>query len=355
MVQSMAGIPQPHVLSSWASGSGSFDAAHGFAVNLFVVAALAVTGIAFVTGQRRLIRPAVIAFTILCLADWVLIEDFGFFGGLGTDPNSMIPFALLAISGYLALTGVPEAAAEPAVTAAPVSWRDRIQLASLRQSAATTSIRSVAAAGAVGVIILGAAPMAAAQASPVADTILAQAIDGSSAPLDYPAPSFRLTDQHGRAVTLASMRGKVILLTFLDDTCTVDCPLIAQEFRQAGQQLAHSQHVELVAINYNPLYTQLSYIQAFDHQEHLDGIANWRYLTGTPAQLRQIWHSYGVAPAEVLPAGSMIGHGDYAFVIDQAGHMRRELDFDTGPGTQATKSSFAAELTDAAQQLLGKS
>jgi hypothetical protein len=51
----------------------------------------------------------------------------------------------------------------------------------------------------------------------------------------------------------------------------------------------------------------------------------------------------------------MIGHGDYAFVIDQKGHLRRELGFDTGPGTQATKSSFAAELTDAAQQLLGRS
>ena len=82
---------------------------------------------------------------------------------------------------------------------------------------------------------------------------------------------------------------------------------------------------------------------------------NWLYLTGTPAQLQQVWQHYGVAPAEILPAGSMVGHGDYAFVIDQAGHMRQELDFDPGPGTQATKSSFAAELTDAAQQLLGHS
>ena len=87
----------------------AFDEAHGFAVNLFAVAALAVIGAAFVTGRRRLVRPAVIAFTVLCLADWVLIEDFGFFGGLGTDPNSMIPFALLAVGGYLALTRVPAA------------------------------------------------------------------------------------------------------------------------------------------------------------------------------------------------------------------------------------------------------
>jgi hypothetical protein len=34
----------------------------------------------------------------------VLIQDLGFLGGLGTDPNSMIPFVLLAAGGYLALT-----------------------------------------------------------------------------------------------------------------------------------------------------------------------------------------------------------------------------------------------------------
>ena len=146
----------------------------------------------------------------------------------------------------------------------------------------------------------------------------------------------------------------MVLLTLLDDTCTSDCPLIAQEFRDAGQLLgADTRHVELVAINYNPLYTQVSYIQAFDRQEGLATVPNWLYLTGTRAQLEQVWRHYGAAPAEILPAGSMIGHGDYAFVIDQSGHLRRELGFDPGPGTQATKSSFAAELTDAAQQLLG--
>lgn len=354
MTGSMAQTPQPGLLSAWIRAFTGFDEAHGFAVNLIAVAALALIGTAFLTGQRRLARPAVIAFTMLCLADWVLIEDFGFFGGLGTDPNSMIPFALLAISGYLGLTSatVPAAAA-PSQPVTSAGWRDRMRPAALRRSAATASFSTVASAGALGLIILGAAPMAAAQANPVADPILAEAINGSSAPLDFPAPAFSLTDEHGRTVTLASLRGKVVLLTFLDDTCSVDCPLIAQEFRQAGQLLGDTQHVELVAINYNPIYTQVSYIQAFNRQEGLATVPNWLFLTGTRAQLEQVWRRYGAAPAEILPAGSMIGHGDYAFVIDQAGHLRRELGFDTGPGTQATKSSFAAELTDAARQLLG--
>ena len=373
MTHDMAQTPQPGFLAAWVSAFTSFDQAHGFAVNLFAVVALALIGAAFLTGQRRLARPALIAFTVLCLADWVLIEDFGFFGGLGTDPNSMIPFALLAVSGYLALTpgtvpvvepaGAAAQAAEPGPAAEPVSpavpaagWRDRVRPASLRRSVAAVSFPTVVSLGALGLIILGAAPMAAAQASPVADPILAEAINGSSAPLNVPAPAFSLTDQHGQTVTLAGLRGKVVLLTFLDDTCTTDCPLIAQEFRQAGQLLgADSRRVELVAVNYNPLNTQVSYIQAFNRQEGLADVPNWRYLTGTRAQLQQVWRHYGVPPAEILPGGSMIGHGDYAFVIDQAGHLRRELGFDTGPGTQATKSSFAAELTGAAQQLLGHS
>ncbi len=209
--------------------------------------------------------------------------------------------------------------------------------------------------GAIGLIILGAAPMAAAQANPVADTILAQAIDGSAAPLNYRAPAFTLTDQHGRTVTLASLRGKVVLLTFLDPVCTSDCPLEAQEFRQAGQLLgAAGRQVELVAIVANPVNYQIGYTRAFDQQERLAGVPNWLYLTGSLAQLRAVWRGYGIA-ADIEPAGAMIGHSEVAFAIDRAGQVRRELAFDPGPGTAATKSSFAAELAGIARQLLGQS
>ncbi len=363
MTASMAGTPQPHVLSAWINAFTTFDEAHGFAVNLFVVAALAVTGAAFLTGRPRLIRPVLIGFTVLCLADWVLVEDFGFFGGLGTDPNSMLPMVLLAVAGYLALARAPAAAAEPAAAGVPgASWRDRARLArdrirpeAVRRSITGAPIQSVAAVGAIGVIILGAAPMAVAQASPVADTILAQSIDGNSTPVNYPARPFTLTDQHGRTVTLAGLRGKVVLLTFIDPVCTSTCPIIGQEFRQAGQLLgADSRRVELVGIVANPVDTQLGYTRAYDRQDHLAGVPNWLYLSGTLPQLQQAWLNYGIA-VQTEPAGSMIGHSEEAFVIDQAGHVRQELGFDPGPGTAATKSSFAAELTDAARQLLGQS
>jgi cytochrome oxidase Cu insertion factor (SCO1/SenC/PrrC family) len=367
MTASMAPTPQPHLLSSWINAFTGFDEAHGFAVNLFVVIALAVIGVIFLNGRPRLIRPAVIAFVVLCLADWVLIEDFGFFGGLGTDPNSMIPFILFATAGYLALVSAPEPAAVPEQAAAPHSteaetvrsrlagWPSRLRGAFAPGSLASARLGSVAAVGAIGTIILGAVPMAAAQASPVADTILAQAVDGSNAPLNFAASPFRLTDQSGRPVSLASLRGKVLLLTFLDPVCTSDCPLIAQEFKQAGRLLkADAKRVELVAIVANPVDYQLGYTQAFDRQEGLTGVRNWLYLTGSLTQLEQVWKNYGVA-ADIEPAGAMIGHTEITLAIDQHGRVRYEMGFDPGPGTAATESSFAAELSDTARQLLGSS
>jgi cytochrome oxidase Cu insertion factor (SCO1/SenC/PrrC family) len=144
-----------------------------------------------------------------------------------------------------------------------------------------------------------------------------------------------------------------VLLTFLDPVCTSDCPLIAQEFRQANQLLgASARHVELVAIVANPIYRQLEYTQAFDRQEKLASLPNWRYLTGTLPQLKQVWQRYSVA-ADITPAGGMIGHSDIAYVIDAAGRTRQELNFDPGPGTASSQSSFAGELSTAARQVLG--
>ena len=112
----------------------------------------------------------------------------------------------------------------------------------------------------------------------------------SVAPLNFAASPFTLTDQHGKQVSLASLRGKVVLLTFLDPVCTSDCPLIAQEFREADQVLgAKAQNVELVAVVNNRVYHSVADTRAFDLQEGLFAVPNWLYLTGTLPQLKKVW------------------------------------------------------------------
>ncbi|HEY2307739.1 MAG TPA: hypothetical protein VGI05_17845 [Streptosporangiaceae bacterium] len=192
MTASMAQTSQPGFLAAWVRAFTSFDQAHGFAVNLCAVIVPATVGLVLLAARPlHGARPAVLRATVVflaaaCLADWVLIEDLGFFGGLGTDPNSMIPLLLLVVVGYLALTPAPAAAPAgagapvPAAAAGPSAgtrWRDRFRPASLRRAIGAASVRSVVSAAAVGVILLGAVPMAAAQASSATDP----AVAGSSA------------------------------------------------------------------------------------------------------------------------------------------------------------------------------
>jgi cytochrome oxidase Cu insertion factor (SCO1/SenC/PrrC family) len=402
MIQSMASTSQPHLLEVIVSGFGHFTQHHGFAVNLVAVVVLAAAGAAFgLSAARpdlRLARIAVIVAAVFCLADWVLVEDLGFLGGLGTDPNNMIPLILLFTSGYLGLAPAPALApalaggragvtapAVPAVPEAAVSAAaagtsnapasgsaaagapatvgartapagSRAWLAGPVRAFAGAPLRVIAGIAALGVIIVGAAPMAFATVNKTADPITAEAISGSfNGELSTPAPNFTLTSQSGRPVSLASLRGKVVLLAFLDPVCTIDCPVIAAEMRAADTLLgSRARDVELVAVVANPAYNSLAYTRAFDQQEGLDSVPNWLYLTGSVNQLATVWHSFGIE-VEDLPGGAMAAHNDLAFVISAKGVVQQELSDDPGPGTNASQSSFSSLFADSVLKSIGPS
>jgi cytochrome oxidase Cu insertion factor (SCO1/SenC/PrrC family) len=364
MIQSMTGTPQPHALEVLVSGFGNFTESHGFAVNLVAVLALAAAGAGFcVSAARadlRLARIAVIGAAAFCLADWVLVEDLGFLGGQGTDPNSMIPLILLFTAGYLGLSRQPAAdtaavadavdeGPDPARARRPPGW-----VAGPALAFAGAPLRVIAGIAALGVIIVGAAPMAFAAVNKTADPITAEALSGTNGELDTPAPNFTLTSQDGRQVSLASLRGKVVLLSFLDPVCTTDCPVIASEMRVADVLLgSKAADAELVSVVANPTYTSLAYTRAFDVQEGLNTVPNWLYLTGTVSQLATVWHYFGIE-VEDLPAGAMAAHNDIAFVISAKGVLQQEISDDPGPGTDATQSSFSSMLADSVLQSIGQ-
>jgi cytochrome oxidase Cu insertion factor (SCO1/SenC/PrrC family) len=205
------------------------------------------------------------------------------------------------------------------------------------------AFRFIAALAALGIVLVGAVPITVAAASPNADPILATAVDGAPDTLHDKAPTFDLVDQHDRPVSLASLRGKTVALTFLDPVCTSDCPLIAQEFHQTDERLGSQRSkVDFVAVVANPIYRSISFTNAFDRQEGLTHVGNWLYLTGSVSQLRRVWNSYGVL-VQSAGAGAMIAHSDLAFVIDAHGHERAEMEDDPGTGGQQS-SSFTSLL-----------
>jgi cytochrome oxidase Cu insertion factor (SCO1/SenC/PrrC family) len=260
----------------------------------------------------------------------------------------MVPWVVLLWTGYRAATSQEDFSPErPVAPARPVTR----SLASARPLA---SAYSVAAIGALGMTLVGVVPLAAASLSPHADPLIARSIAGAPRPVNRPAPDFDLVSQSGQPVSLASLRGTVTLLTFLDPRCTDDCP-VATELKEASALLGSSaRHVRLVAIAASQRHYAAADIQALTRAQGLDTVPNWLFLTGSAAQLQRTWGKYGIFVSHMAPGASSV-MTDMVFVIDKNGQIRQEIRDNPGPGTISTRSSFATLLSEAARQTLSLS
>ena len=170
-LQAMATNSQPHWLSALIGAAARAVAAHGGAVNLVVVVVLAGTGALLLSGRRDLVTLGVGVLAVAALADWVVVQDMGFWGGVGTDPNSMLPQIALALTGLVALRAAPAPAPAPARSWAPLA----------------TAAASLVA---IAVVAVGTVPALAATLTPAASPLLAEAVGGGAHAVSAPAPGY---------------------------------------------------------------------------------------------------------------------------------------------------------------------
>ncbi len=132
------------------------------------------------------------------------------------------------------------------------------------------------------------------------------------------APPFTLRDQAGRPVSLRSYRGRVVMLAFTDAECTTVCPLTTAAMVDARRMLgAAGARVALLGIDANPQATSVADVLQYSQVHGLLG--QWRFLTGSRAQLRRVWHAYGV---DVGIEHGSITHTPALVVIDPRGRLR---------------------------------
>jgi protein SCO1/2 len=139
------------------------------------------------------------------------------------------------------------------------------------------------------------------------------------AALNGAAPAFTLTDQFGKRVSLRSLRGHVVVLSFNDPECTTICPLTTTAMLHAKALLGPAgENVDLVGIGANPEKTEVKWVRAYSRTHGM--LHKWRFLTGSLPELKHVWRAYGIEAAVVK---GMIDHTPATYVIDQRGRFSR--------------------------------
>ncbi|HEX3332700.1 MAG TPA: SCO family protein [Acidimicrobiales bacterium] len=117
--------------------------------------------------------------------------------------------------------------------------------------------------------------------------------------LDRPTPQHvQLVDQQGQSVSLASVRGKVVVLAPFLSLCQDECPLITGAFlslerdlRAAGQ----GGRVVFVEATVDPGRDTVPRLAAYQREFGAD----WQLWTGSPAAVAAFWKPFGVSYGKV--------------------------------------------------------
>jgi protein SCO1 len=107
------------------------------------------------------------------------------------------------------------------------------------------------------------------------------------------APALALHNYTGQPVSLATMRGKAVLVTFVYTHCPNVCPLIVSKLAAADRSLGpEARHLELIAVTVDPRRDTPTAIRTF--LQARGALGRMYYLLGSHRQLVRTWKAWGV-------------------------------------------------------------
>src|SRR5208283_5110339 len=131
-------------------------------------------------------------------------------------------------------------------------------------------------------------------------------------------PDITLVDQHGRNVSLASLKGKPVLFDFIYTTCPGPCLLLTAQMKQVANRLGPKLGTEarIVSITVDPEHDHPAELLAYANKQGAD-VNGWLFLTGTPEQIENVMARFNVI-RQREPDGT-VDHVLEFFLVDANG------------------------------------
>ncbi len=134
-------------------------------------------------------------------------------------------------------------------------------------------------------------------------------------------PDFTLINQDGKDFRFASLRGKVVLVTFVYTTCPDLCPLLTAKFAQIQQKLKGEKKSGyfLLSITTDPDTDKPSVLRAYGTRYGAD-LNSWAFVTGDKKKLSKVWNGFGLKVKKL--SNGQVQHIGLTVLIDREGRRR---------------------------------
>jgi protein SCO1/2 len=140
-------------------------------------------------------------------------------------------------------------------------------------------------------------------------------------PVGAQIPDFDLVDQTGAGVSLASLKGKVVAVTFIYTRCPLPdyCPRMVENFRAIRNRFAARMDRDLVllTISFDPKYDTPQMMAAYATANRAGG-PGWLFLTGDSAKIARVCDAFGI---QYFAEEGLITHSLQTAVIDRDGRL----------------------------------
>jgi protein SCO1 len=145
-------------------------------------------------------------------------------------------------------------------------------------------------------------------------------IQGGAAVPPKTAPPIDLTDQYGKKIDLAKLKGKSVLVAFLYTHCTDLCPIVAAKVHSAYALIPKAKRPLFLAVSVDPAHDTAQSAAHFNKVHRTTGEIDW--LLGSKPELQRVWRAWGVKPEHNANDPEEIEHNAEIFAIDPQGQIR---------------------------------
>lgn len=148
-------------------------------------------------------------------------------------------------------------------------------------------------------------------------------------------PELTLTDQNGRKVSLASLKGKPALFDFIYATCPGPCLVLTARMKAIADQLgaALGSQASFVSVTVDPEHDGPSALKAYAKEQGADR-AGWYFFTGSPADIDRLMAQFKLHRQH--EANGSVDHVLEFFLVGADGHpLLQYLASDVNPAKVA--------------------